>query len=240
MSEDEGNTGSIELIMGPMFSGKSTRLIETIRKSTYKAKKTLMISYFADKRYTDKSEVVTHDQIKYDSIECNALMEKFDILKKYDIIGIDEGQFFKDLVETCEKLADMGKLVIVAALNGDFMREPFPVIANLIPKVDKIKLLNAYCFNCHKCAKYSLRIVASNEKILIGAGEAYKPACRKCFKYFSNVRNNGSLDVINDVEKNDCKENENSNQKTAEKTPVKICEKCFGEDLTKKFDEVTE
>ena len=240
MSEDEGNTGSIKLIMGPMFSGKSTRLIETIRKSHYKAKKTLMISFYADKRYTDKSEVVTHDLIKYDSIECSTLMEKFELLKNYDIIGIDEGQFFKDLVETCEKLANMGKLVIVAALNGDFMREPFPVIANLIPKVDKIKLLNAYCFNCHKCAKYSLRIVASNEKILIGAGEAYKPACRKCFKFFSKVRNNGSLDVINDVEKNESKENENSNQKTAEKTPMKKCGKCFEEDLTKEFGEVIE
>lgn len=238
MSEEE-DTGRIELILGPMFSGKSTRLIEKIRKSAYKAKKTIMVSYYADKRYTDKSEVVTHDLMKYDSIECHNLTDKMDIIQKYDIIGIDEGQFFKDLVECSEKLADMGKLVIVAALNGDFLRESFPVIANLIPKADKIKLLQAYCFNCHKIAQYSLRIVASNEKILIGSAEAYKPACRKCYKYFSKAREMGSFDVIKEAEKNSKKENdnENSNQKTAEKTPIKDNENKNQQNLMKTPEE---
>ena len=199
--EEENHVGRIELIMGPMFSGKTTRLIDNIRKSAYKAKKAVMVSYYADKRYTKKSEVVTHDFIKYDSVECKKLSEKFEILKNYDIIGIDEGQFFIDLIETCEQLADMGKIVIVAALNGDFRREPFPVIANLIPKADKIKLLTAYCFNCHKEAKYSLRIVASNEKILIGAGESYKPACRKCFHYFEKAKENGNYEIIEEAMK---------------------------------------
>ena len=66
--------------------------------------------------------------------------------------------------------------------------EPFPVIARIITKADKIKFLKAYCFNCHKDAKFSLRIVQSNETVLIGAGEAYKPACRECHKYFSIER----------------------------------------------------
>ena len=200
-SNEETQIGRIELIMGPMFSGKSTRLIDNIRKSAYKAKKAVMISYYADKRYTKKSEVVTHDLIKYDSIECKNLSEKFEILKQYDIVGIDEGQFFKDLIEICEKLSDMGKIVIVAALNGDFRREPFPVIADLVPKVDKIKLLTAYCFNCHKEAKYSLRIVNSNEKILIGAGESYKPACRKCFHFFEKAKRNGNYEIIEEAMK---------------------------------------
>ena len=68
----------------------------------------------------------------------------------------------------------MGKIVLIAALNGDFRMEPFPVIQRIIAKADKIKLLKAYCFNCHKDAKFSLRIVQSNETVLIGAGEAYK------------------------------------------------------------------
>jgi thymidine kinase len=101
-----------------MFSGKSTRLIEIIRKYAYKAKKTIMIKYFGDHRYTDKSEVVTHDLIKYDSIDCKKLRDSFETLKKYDIIGIDEGQFFPDLVEVCEELALLKKTVIIAALNG--------------------------------------------------------------------------------------------------------------------------
>jgi len=192
----ESNTeGRIELILGPMFSGKSTRLIEVIRKYTYKAKKTIMVKFYADKRYSEKSEVVTHDLIKYDSIDCKKLRDSIDLLQKYDVIGIDEGQFFPDLVEACEELALAKKIIIIAAINGDFRMEPFPVISKIIAKADKIKLLKAYCFNCHKDAKFSLRIVQSNETVLIGAGEAYKPACRECHKFFSMEREKGNLNI---------------------------------------------
>ena len=200
MSETK-NEGRIELILGPMFSGKSTRLIEIIRKYTYKAKKTIMIKFFADKRYSEKSEVVTHDLIKYDSIDCEKLRDSIEKIKEYDVIGIDEGQFFPDLVEVCEELSLLNKIVIIAALNGDFRMEPFPVISRIISKADKIKLLKAYCFNCHKDAKFSLRIVQSNETVLIGAGDAYKPACRQCHRYFSMEREKGKLN-INEIIKN--------------------------------------
>ena len=89
----------------------------------------------------------------------------------------------------------MKKTVIIAALNGDFRMEPFPVVAKIISKADKIKLLKAYCFNCHKDAHYTLRIVQSNETVLIGAGEAYKPACRECHIYFSKEREKGNLNI---------------------------------------------
>jgi thymidine kinase len=202
----ESGEGKIELIIGPMFSGKSTRLIEQMRKYVYKAKKTIMVKYYADQRYSEKSEVVTHDLIKYDSINCKLLRNSFETLKQYDVIGIDEGQFFADLVEVCEELALKGKIILIAALNGDFRMEPFPVIQRIISKADKIKLLKAYCFNCHKDAKFSLRIVQSNETVLIGAGEAYKPACRECHVFFSKQRENGNLD-LNKIETKDNKEN---------------------------------
>ena len=202
----ESGEGKIELIIGPMSSGKSTRLIEQMRKYVYKAKKTIMVKYYADQRYSEKSEVVTHDLIKYDSINCKLLRNSFETLKQYDVIGIDEGQFFADLVEVCEELALMGKNILIAALNGDFRMEPFPVIQRIISKADKIKLLKAYCFNCHKDAKFSLRIVQSNETVLIGAGEAYKPACRECHVFFSKQRENGNLD-LNKIEAKDNKEN---------------------------------
>jgi len=173
-----------------------------------------MIKYIADKRYSEKSEVVTHDLLKYDSIECKNLQENLEKMKNYDIIGIDEGQFFPDLVEVCEELALMKKTIIIAALNGDFRMEPFPVIAKLIPKADKIKLLKAYCFNCHKDANYSLRIVQSNDTILIGADEAYKPACRECHAFFSKEREKGNLN-IDGIMKNK-KENSDENS-----TPIK-------------------
>ena len=202
----ETGEGKIELILGPMFSGKSTRLIELMRKYVYKAKKTIMVKYYADQRYSQKSEVVTHDLIKYDSINCKILRNSFDTFKEYDVIGIDEGQFFADLVEVCEELALMGKIVLIAALNGDFRMEPFPVIQRIIAKADKIKLLKAYCFNCHKDAKFSLRIVQSNETVLIGAGDSYKPACRECHVFFSKQREKGNLN-LSDIEKKENKEN---------------------------------
>ena len=220
--DTESGEGRIELILGPMFSGKSTRLIELIRKYVYKAKKTIMIKFFADKRYSEKSEVVTHDLIKYDSIDCKNLRDSYDIIKNYDVIGIDEGQFFPDLVEVCEELALQKKIIIIAALNGDFRMEPFPVISRIISKADKIKLLKAYCFHCHKDAKYSLRIVQSNETVLIGAGEAYKPACRECHVYFSKQREKGNLN-LNDNLKNEDKENVENNQNKVS-TPLKIKE----------------
>ena len=215
----EQSQGRIELIIGPMFSGKSTRLIESIRKYTYKAKKTIMIKFHADKRYSSKSEVITHDLVKYDSLECKNLYDSFELVKNYDVIGIDEGQFFDDLVEFFEILVFLKKIVIVAALNGDFRMNPFPVVSRLISKADKIKLMKAYCFNCHKDAKFSLRIFQSNETVLIGAREAYKPACRECHIYFSEQREKGNLNVNKDifVDKEN-KEEKNKDEETILKT----------------------
>ena len=90
--------------------------------------------------------------------------------------------------------------------------EPFPVVDKLIAKADKIKLLKAYCFNCHKDANFSLRIVQSNETVLIGAGEAYKPACRECHVFFSKQREKGNLNIDKIIKD---KENQSDN------TPIK-------------------
>ena len=85
--------------------------------------------------------------------------------------------------------------------------EPFPVISRIISKCDKIKLLKAYCFNCHRDAYFSLRIVKSNETVLIGAGEAYKPACRECHKFFSMEREKGILNINKMIKEEENKEN---------------------------------
>ena len=212
----EQNEGRIEIIIGPIFSGKSTRLIEVIRKYIYKDKKTVMVKYKEDKRYSEKSEVVTHDLTKYESIEFKYLFESFDKLKQYDIIGIDEGQFFPDLVEICQKLVLLKKIVIVAALNGDYKMEPFSNVSKLISKADKIKLLKAYCFHCHIDAYFSLRIAHNNDTAIIGAGDAYKPACRNCHIYFSE-KEKGILNLMinktsyeNKENKGDINEEENN------------------------------
>ena len=188
--------GKIKLILGPMFSGKSTRLVETVRKYTYKNKKTVLVNFIDDKRYSENSQIVTHDLNKYDSLSCKMLGEIYDIIKNYDVIGIDEGQFYSDVVNISEKLAYNGKIVIIAALSGNFKMEPFETVSKLISKADKIKLMKAYCFYCQRTAGFSLRTVCSDQEILIGAGEAYRPVCKKCYYKYSNIKHDFLEDVV--------------------------------------------
>ena len=188
--------GKIKLILGPMFSGKSTRLVETVRKYTYKNKKTVLVNFIDDKRYSENSQIVTHDLNKYDSLSCQMLGEIYDVIKNYDVIGIDEGQFYSDVVNISEKLAYNGKIVIIAALSGNFKMEPFETVSKLISKADKIKLMKAYCFYCQKTAGFSLRTVCSDQEILIGAGEAYRPVCKKCYYKYSNIKHDFLEDAV--------------------------------------------
>ena len=188
--------GKIKLILGPMFSGKSTRLVETVRKYTYKNKKTVLVNFIDDKRYSENSQIVTHDLNKYDSLSCKMLGEIYDVIKNDDVIGIDEGQFYSDVVNISEKLAYNGKIVIIAALSGNFKMEPFETVSKLISKADKIKLMKAYCFYCQKTAGFSLRTVCSDQEILIGAGEAYRPVCKKCYYKYSNIKHDFLEDVV--------------------------------------------
>ena len=214
--------GKIKLIIGPMFSGKSTRLIETVRKYSFKNKKTILINFIGDIRYSSESQIVTHDQIKYDSLQCKLLNEKISILENYDVIGIDEGQFFADLIPICEKLCFDGKIVVVAALSGDFLMKPFPNVAELISKADKIKLMKAYCFYCHKVAGFSLRIVDSKETILIGASEAYRPVCKGCYYKYNNLKKNevNACESDENVNLSNCNENHLNGRKVSK---GKVC-----------------
>ena len=190
--------GTIHLIIGPMFSGKSTRLIETVRKYA-SHKKTVFLKYSNDKRYSE-TQIITHDKFKYDSLTCLHLKEKKEIIKEYDVIGIDEGQFFDDLVTFCDEVSEKGKIVVVAALSGDYKMKPFNNVSELISKADKIKLMKAFCFYCHKLAGFTMRTIKSNELFLIGAGESYRPVCKSCYKKYNiNV----------DVENNNISEHDN-------------------------------
>ena len=178
--------GKIKLIIGPMFSGKSTMLTDTVRKFVYKGMKTVLANFAADKRYDKEGKIVTHEQVKYNALSCYQLQDNFIELMKYDVIGIDEGQFFPDLVEVSETLCRNGKIVVVSALSGNFKMEPFDNVSKLISKADKIKLLKAYCYFCHKRAGFSLRTVRNDKEILIGAADMYRPVCKACY-YKNNL-----------------------------------------------------
>ena len=188
--------GKIKLIIGPMFSGKSTMLTDTVRKFVYKGMKTVLVNFAADKRYEKEGKIVTHEQVKYNALSCYQLQDNFIELMKYDVIGIDEGQFFPDLVEVSETLCRNGKIVVVSALSGNFKMEPFENVSKLISKADKIKLLKAYCYFCHKRAGFSLRTVRNDKEILIGASDMYRPVCKACY-YKNNLIENEKEEAVN-------------------------------------------
>jgi len=117
--KEMGQRGRIELIMGPMFAGKSTELIRRVKRIEISGKKCLMIKYSADQRYSSDS-VCTHDQHKRVAFSCKTLSEVKDNWKDYDVLGIDEGQFFEDIVDFSENAANEGKIVIISSLNGTY------------------------------------------------------------------------------------------------------------------------
>jgi thymidine kinase len=177
------NSGWIEAICGPMFSGKSEELIRRLRRATIARKRVQVYKPSIDTRYSE-SEIVTHADVRMRSESVNGARE---ILAKLDwrtqVVGIDESNFFgPDLLEVANQLADSGKQVIIAGLDTDFMGRPFPPMPELLAMAESITKTLAICMRCGAPAKHTQRLVESEELILIGAGGAYEARCRRCFE----------------------------------------------------------
>ena len=177
--------GRIELILGCMFSGKSSELIRRIRRYQSINKKVLSINYINDTRYGENN-IITHDQLKEKALfasKLEILLQNKDF-NNCDIIAINEGQFFPDLYDMVTLIADnYDKTIIICGLDGDFNRQPFGDILKLIPHAEDICKLSALCGICNDGtnASFTKRITKSTEKVLIGGSESYIPVCRKCF-----------------------------------------------------------
>lgn len=178
----------LEIVFGPMYSGKSTRLLhELSRYQKGPHKKIFMINSKVDTRVTENL-ISTHNTTistsELNTIKALDLMEitnskEFEIA---EVIGIDEAQFFRDLVTFClYAVEERGKHVIVSGLAEDFQRNKFGHILDLIPYADHVTKLNALC-KCGKDAIFTKRISASKEQVLVGANDAYIAVCRNCFK----------------------------------------------------------
>ncbi|ABQ43541.1 thymidine kinase [Tanapox virus] len=172
-------SGHIQIILGPMFSGKSTELIRILKRYQIARYTCFVIKYSKDTRYG--KGLVTHDNNSIPAIPVNSLSEINCDKIKADVIGIDEGQFFPDIVEFCERMANDGKIVIVAALDGTFLREPFGNILKLIPCAEYVSKLTAVCMNCFNSASFSKRIGDEQEIEVIGGKDKYQSVCRKCY-----------------------------------------------------------
>jgi|UniRef100_A0A6C0KQV6 thymidine kinase len=186
-----GNICTLDIIFGPMFSGKTTELMRRLNICAEAKYKVLYINSIIDKR--SEKGFSTHNQILKESdgivfVKTNNLFQVLDIAKQYDIIGIDESQFFEDLKEFCSTMIEVHKKkVIVAGLNGDFERKPFGQINDLITLCDSITKLSPFCSSCRvkngimTPAIFSKRISMSKETILVGQSESYIPVCRDCY-----------------------------------------------------------
>ncbi|AID46824.1 thymidine kinase [Penguinpox virus] len=178
-------SGSIHVITGPMFSGKTSELVRRIKRFMLSNFKCIIIKHCGDNRYNedDINKVCTHDRLFMEAIassNLSVLVPK--ILKDgIEVIGIDEGQFFLDIVEFSESMANLGKIVIIAALNGDFKRELFGNVCKLLPLAETVSSLTAICVKCYREASFSKRITESKEVMDIGGKDKYMAVCRKCF-----------------------------------------------------------
>lgn len=146
------------------------------RRYTAGKKKCIVLNYYKDNRY-ETDCVSTHDLITWKACPCISLKSVV-IDPCIDVIGIDEGQFFDDIADFCEKMANTGKIVIVAALDGTFERKPFGCILTIAEDVIK---LSAVCSYCTKDAAFTHRIGAETEIELIGGSDKYAAVCRSCF-----------------------------------------------------------
>lgn len=176
--------GSIELFAGPMFAEKTQTLINRMERYLISDYKCIAIKWKNDTRYGNSSELISHRGLKYDCLLCDdiSLWEKLEELDKYDVVGIDEGSFFKTIVDFCEELAKRNKIVLVASLIGTFEREGFNDILNLIPKCDKVHFLRAICMKCKKDgAAFTYRKNDKKDIEIVGAADSYMAVCRECY-----------------------------------------------------------
>ena len=173
--------GRLELIIGNMFSGKSTELIRRINREKSINKKILVVNYIHDNRYATDS-IATHDNDTIKCIKIKFLSElNFD---NYDSIFIDEGQFFTDLYDIVKDLVDtFHKKVVISGLDGDFNRNQFGDIIKLIPICDTVDKLTAYCNKCNNGTPgpFTKKITNGGSIIDIGSSDKYIPVCRTHF-----------------------------------------------------------
>ena len=189
--------GQIQVILGPMFSGKSTELMRRIRRYQVAKQECLVIKYAKDTRYSVEN-LSTHDQQSIPAIKATKL-KNISSVYQFSVIGVDEGQFFDDIVEFCEALANQGKIVIVAALDGTFERKPFGSILNLIPFAENVVKLSAVCNSCFREAAFTKRISEEKEVEVIGGSDKYLAVCRRCYHKILPSQNEQHAEEIKKV-----------------------------------------
>ena len=175
---------SLEVVMGPMFAGKTSYALSLVRKYTAQGLRVLIVKPSIDTRFDNLDEITTHDG---DSLPCyttNTLNGMTaDFLHPFSVIIIDEAQFFTGLIPFAEFAVDtLHKTVYFIGLSGDSDRRPFGEFLNVIPLADKITQLSSLCL-CGNPAHFTRRLQSGFSQIAIGGSELYTPQCRACHVY---------------------------------------------------------
>jgi len=195
--------GYLELIIGPMYSGKTSKLLEIYKQCRFCDISVCVINHSLDKRYHN-SMLSTHDKVMIPCLNIENLNDlwfnncnidtfnfldnsNYELLRKSDVILINEGQFFNNLHYVVNDMLKNDKVVYVCGLDGDFERKKFGEILDLIPLCDKVIKLTSLCSLCKNGTPgiFSMRISNEKEQTVIGS-ENYLPVCRKCYDTKNN------------------------------------------------------
>lgn len=180
--ETSKNSGSIEVICGSMFSGKTEELIRRLRRAKFANMNVKIFKPCIDVRYSEDM-VVSHDA---HSIESTPITDASEMLSCIEdgtqVVGIDEAQFFgENLVDVANQLANHGIRVVCAGLDMDFMGKPFNPMPALMAIAEDVLKVHAICVKCGSPAGYSHRLSKSEELVVLGEKDVYEPLCRHCY-----------------------------------------------------------
>ncbi|HOO97966.1 MAG TPA: thymidine kinase [Bacteroidales bacterium] len=180
--------GSVEVITGSMFSGKTEELIRRLRRARFAGLTVEIFKPSLDNRYSE-TRVVSHDEKSIVSTPVDHATAILLLSENVDVVGIDEAQFFDNsIVEVCNNLADKGIRVIVAGLDMDFLGKPFGPMPALMAVAEYVTKVQAICMRCGDLATYSFRKSTEDQVVVLGEKDKYEPLCRKCFNEAINKK----------------------------------------------------
>jgi len=176
-----GKRGSVEVITGSMFSGKTEELIRRLRRAQFAGLKVVIFKPALDKRYSE-TRVVSHDERSIVSTPVDHPSAILLLAGDADVVAIDEAQFFDtSVIDVCNQLADNGTRIIVAGLDMDFMGKPFGPMPGLMAIAEHVYKAHAICMRCGSLAQYSFRKTDESQVVLLGEKNLYEPLCRSCY-----------------------------------------------------------
>jgi thymidine kinase len=179
--EPNKSKGWIEVVCGSMFSGKTEELIRRVKRAKIAKQQVRIFKPKMEIRY-DKVKVVSHDDNYVDSFPVDTSEEILKWVDDIEVVGIDEAQFFDEgLTKVCDDLANMGKRVVIAGLDMDFLGKPFGVMPELMAKAEYVTKVHAICMQCGSVAQYSYRFTKSGGQVQLGERDQYEPRCRSCY-----------------------------------------------------------